>query len=192
MKKDRSPRILAIAALIIAIIGLSVGFAAMSTTLQINGTAEMNPATWDIRFENLSAPTITGGATVLTAPTLSNTQIGTFGISLTKPGDSVTYTFDIRNAGTINADLGSITPLAPTCVGTGASAAADATLVCNNISYTLTYTAGGAAVSATDTLDAGQSRNVTLRLTYLSTATQLPNALVNINNLGITLVYVQR
>ena len=192
MKKDQTPKTIAVAALIIAIIGLSVGFAAMSTTLQINGTAEMNPATWDIRFQNLSAPTITGGASVLTAPTLTNTQIGTFGISLTKPGDSVTYTFDITNAGTINADLGSITPLAPGCVGTGANAAADATLVCNNISYTLVYTANGTPLAANDTLDAGQTRNVTLRLTYLSTATQLPTALVNINNLGITLVYVQR
>jgi len=192
MGRERTTKIIAAGALVIAIIGLTVGFAAMSTTLQITGTAEMNPATWDIRFGNLSAPTIVGGATVLQSPTLSNTMISNFRLSLTKPGDSVTYTFDVTNLGNIDAELSSITPLAPTCVGTGAAATADATLVCNNIAYTLTYTANGAPVQASDTLNAGQTRNMTLRLVYSSTATQLPAALVNINSLDITKVYVQR
>jgi len=191
MERKRTEKVIAVVALVIAIIGLSIGFAAMSTTLQIQGTAQMNPATWEIRFENLSAPVITGDATVTTAPVLSDTTIQTFAVTLTKPGDSVTYTFDVTNAGSINALLGTFTKAAnPTCTGTGAAATADAAIVCGNLIYTLTYT-GGAAVGANDTLLAGQTRNMTLRIEYSATATQLPQALVNISNMGITLLYVQ-
>jgi len=191
MNRKRTEKIVAVAALIIAIIGLSVGFAAMSTSLQIDGTARMNPASWEIKFENLSAPTITGDATVITAPTLSDTAIQTFAVSLTKPGDSITYTFDVNNIGSINAILGTFTKAnTPTCTGTGATATADATIVCDNLVYTLTYSGGG-VVGANDTLTAGQTRTMVLRIEYPATATQLPQNVVNISNMGITLLYIQ-
>jgi len=178
-------------ALMIAIIGLSVGFAAMSTNLQITGTARMDPANWEVKFANLSTPIITGDATVITAPTLTDTNIGTYQVELTKPGDSITYTFDVTNTGTINARITTFTMPNPTCTGTGTSATADATIVCNNLVYTLTYTANGATVGLNDILPAGQTRNMTLRISYPSTVSVLPNNLVNITDLGITIVYMQ-
>ena len=44
----------------------------MSQELDINGVAEVAPATWKIKFKDLSAPTITGDAVVTTAPTITS------------------------------------------------------------------------------------------------------------------------
>ena len=43
MEKDRSTKIIAIAALLIGIVGLSLGFAAFSNTLTISSSAEVTP-----------------------------------------------------------------------------------------------------------------------------------------------------
>ena len=46
-------------ALVLSVVGISIGFAAMSTDLTINGSAEVVPSSWDIKFKDLSSPTIT-------------------------------------------------------------------------------------------------------------------------------------
>ncbi len=105
VEKERKVKALSLVALIIAVLGLTLAFAALSQTLTINGTASVNAAEWDIHFENLSEPTITGSAIVNNVPTFTGTEITDFDVSLTKPGDSVTYEFDIVNNGTIDAKL---------------------------------------------------------------------------------------
>ena len=192
-RNNRGYRTIAIIALCLSVLCLSVGFAAFTQSLAITGTGEFNPGTWDIKFKNLSAPVTTSGVTVVLAPTLNGTStaIGSFDVSLTEPGDSIIYTFDIANDGNVNAVLGTFTKAAsPTCTGTGTTAVADASIVCSNIIYTLTYTTGGAPVNTGDTLSAGDTKNVTLKLEYPTGAT-LPEAKVEITDLGITLLYKQ-
>ena len=201
MEKQRGIRILSIVALFVAVIGLSVAFAAMSRTLQINGTATMDTATWDIHFENLSNAALTGDAAVTTAPELKNenTVIGDFEVVLIKPGDSVTYTFDIVNNGTIDAKLSELVmagladkKLVCTSLADPKSTA-DETTVCGNLTYTLEYTDGG-AVAAGDKLaaksgDTATRKNVTLTLKY--DGDTLPEDDVEITGLDITMVYNQ-
>jgi hypothetical protein len=190
MKKRRSANILVLSALILGAIGITVAFAAIQTTLNIQGTALFNTATWDVKFQNLSAPVLTGDATVATPPTLASTLIGTYAVVLTKPGDSVTYTFDVTNTGSLDAVIGTYTKATnPTCTGTGANAVADAALICGNLTYTLKYTSGGANVAQSDTLAAGQTKNLTLKIA--SGGSSLPTDDVNITDLGITIVYVE-
>jgi|SRR5574344_1524167 hypothetical protein len=189
MGKEKFTRVIALVALAFAVIGVSVAFAAMSQTLTINGTATVSPA-FSVKFANLSAPVLVGTASVTTAPTLTATHIGNYAVKLTQKNDSVTYTFDIKNTGTINATLSTLTKATPTCTGTATDttqAASDATTVCSNLTYTLTYTTGGAAVQANDTLDANTTKNVTLKISYNSDT--LPIDDVNVTNLDITLVY---
>ena len=198
MEKQRTTKVVALAALFMAIIGMSVAFAAMSTTLQIDGTAAMQTANWDVRFVTGTLnSTTTTYASITTMPTLTTNNLGTFQAVLTRPGDTVTFTFDVTNAGTINARINEILRNGvvggtPVCTGTAtdeATATADAAIVCGNLTYTLTYTDGGAAVSLNDTLTAGQTRNLTLTLSY--TGTTLPSDDVQITGLGITVTYVQ-
>jgi len=192
MEKNRNMWLAIIMIGLVAIVGTSVAFASLSTQLNITGTGEVNPANWSIKFQNLSSPTIVGGATVVTAPTLSDTTVGTFHVKLTAPGDSVTYTFDVTNNGDLDAEIGTFTKAAiPTCTGTGTSATADEALVCNNLVYTLTYTTGGTAVGVGDTLTHGQTKNLTLKIEYPSTVASLPANTVTISNLAITIIYNQ-
>lgn len=195
MEKDRRAKLIAVIALVIAVIGLSIGFAAYSTTLTIGGSATVKASSWKIMFENLSASVPTGTATEVTAPTINNndTNIGDYSVSFTTPGDTISYTFDITNDGTFNAEISSLTIPTPTCTGTGDNAEVDASNVCSNIEYTLKYTDSGLSLAEGDALNANNNINVTLTLTYKSTiaAENLPLKDVSISNLGISIIYSQ-
>ena len=99
MTKDRGIRTLSVVAIAIALVALSVGYAALSQTLNINGTTTVKQTDWSVKFQNLASPVLKGAAvsdtTDLTATTF------TFTASLTKPGDSVTYTWEVTNDGDI-------------------------------------------------------------------------------------------
>ena len=178
--------------LVLSVIGISVGFAAMSTELNLNGSASVTPATWKIKFNNLSSPTIEGNASVVTAPTItSDTHIGNYEVQLTKPGDSVVYTFDVVNSGSIDAELSTYNFAAPTITGEGAQASADEAIVRNNLVYTLTY-ADGSAINVNDTLDRGTTKSLKLTVGYSATATDLPANAVTISGMDVTFVYGQK
>ena len=180
-------------ALVLSVVGISIGFAAMSTDLTINGSAEVVPASWDIKFKDLSSPTITGDAEVTTAPTItSDTHIGNYAVKLTKPGDSVTYTFKVANDGTIDAKLTDFIKATPTFTGTGATASADATIVQNNFEYTVTYSDDTAITKNTDELDAESYKTVKLVVGYKADATELPTNTVTISGLDVTFTYGQK
>lgn len=190
MEKQRKIKQLTLMVMIVAVLGLTVAYAALSSTLNITGAATLDAATWKLEFNSLSAPVLTGGAKVVTAPTITGgTTLGTYNVTLTKPGDSVKYTFNVKNAGTINAKISSFTKAAkPTCTSpTGVTI--DATTVCNGLTYTLVYTDTKAPVAQNDVLAAGQTRNLTLTLAFDGNA--LPSNDVSITNLGITIIYTQ-
>ena len=107
MEKQRKVKIISLVALIVAVLGLTVAFAALSETLTINGTASLDAATWDVHFENISSPTITGDASEVSPPEITDNGItlSKINVNLTKPKDSVKYTVDVVNDGTINAEI---------------------------------------------------------------------------------------
>ena len=180
-------------ALVLSVVGISIGFASMSQDLTISGSAEVVPATWKIKFANLSSPTIAGDATVDTAPTITgDTHIGNYAVTLTKPGDSVTYTFDVVNQGTIDAELTALVKAVPTFTASGSNNGAnDTTTVQSNLVYTLTYD-DDSAISVNDELDANDSVTLKLVVGYNTNATALPEDSVSITGMDITLTYGQK
>lgn len=196
---------LAFAAVIATVTSLffgAIGYAALTQRLDIQGSAEFVPETWQVNFKaaSLSAPTLTKTATVTTAPTLSDTVIGDFEVAITQPGSSVTYTFDIENTGTLDAKLTSFILGTPTCTGTvGDTKAADEALVCSsNLTYTLKYVSGdlttngltaGNAVAVNDMLKKATTVKVELKLDFSSSATSNPSAAVAIDGLDSYLIY---
>lgn len=193
MKDNRKVLYVLVAlALILSVAGISVGFASMSTELDIKGQAEVVPASWKIQFENVSDATILGTAEVETAPTISGaTHITKYDVKLAKPGDSVTYTFDVANRGTMDAELTSYTFATPTITGTGEHATEDATIVQNNLIYTLTY-ADGSSINTNDSLNKGEVKTLKLTVAYNSSATELPENEVDITGMDVTFVYGQK
>lgn len=193
MKENRKALYTFVAlALVLSIVGISVGFAAMSTELRVTGSANVVPASWKIKFTNLSAPTVTGTAQVTKAPTIqSDTHIGNYEVQLSKPGDTVVYTFDVVNTGTIDAELSTYTFEQPTITGTGSAAEADATIVKNNLVYTLTY-ADGTAIQQGDELLKDGTVSLKLTVGYNKDANVLPVGSVSISGMDVTFVYGQK
>lgn len=129
MEKSNSGKIIAVIALAVAVIGLSVGFAAFSSTLNIQSetNAQIDTNLWNVGFADttdtmadLATPTTvtgtTGGNDNGTLNMLKYTlSQGTAATLSTASGSSVTYNFKIKNAGQINAALSSITTAGLTC-----------------------------------------------------------------------------
>lgn len=195
MRKDKDG-IVAVIVLLLMIIGLSVGFASLSSSLTINGSATVNSSSWDVHFADLSSsPIIVGDADQIKAPTLSATSITNYSVNLNEPDSSISYSFKIVNGGTYNAKISSITVPTPTCTGNGTYATSDASNVCKYLEYTIKYD-NGSSLDVGDTISAGSSVDVVLKLAFTSnnnsiTSTELPNDDVIISNLGISIIYVQ-
>lgn len=195
MKEKRNIIVFTIViAAIAAVTAVGIAYAAFSRQLNINGSAKVAASSWKIKFSNLAPVTTTGTAKELTAPTINeeDTTIGDYSVSLTNPGDTVTYKFDVVNEGTFDAKVSSVTIPTPSCTGAGETATVDGTNVCNNITYTLTYE-DGSNVKIDDTLNKGETKSMVLTLKYSDSITseQLPKNDVSISNLSITIVYSQ-
>lgn len=178
--------------LAVSLIGLTVAYAQLTQRLNINGTAKSKSNTWDIHFENLKS-TVTGNAVLsqdnpLTIVSNSTTISGSVG-NLSLPGDSIVYTFDIANKGTISAQL-SADPIisTPECSSNDATGA---TVVCENVIYTLTY-ADGSKIKTGDILEKGEKKAAKLTLSLKNSMSAVPSAEVDITNIATVLNYNQK
>lgn len=181
MEKERRVKTLSLVTLIVAVLGLTVAFAALSQTLTINGTANVNAAEWDIHFENLSEPEITGDASEISKPLISNggISIENIKVNLKKPKDKVTYTVDIVNSGSITAEISSISTTKLT--------AEQEKIIDFNVTYS-----DGKPVSEKDILKPKERHSVIIKITFKEDieASDLPKEAMSVN-LGATINYVQ-
>ena len=106
MEKQRNTQMMVILVLAVAVLTMSVGFAAYSTTLSINGTANVSAANWDVNFDTT---TFAESSTVkATTKNITGTNV-TYTVALAKPGDYYEFTIDVKNLGTFNANLTDVT-----------------------------------------------------------------------------------
>lgn len=189
------------ALLIVGIVAMTVAYAVLTQRLNINSNAKVlkRSSSWNVHFANLSNPTTTGYARVNQGEELvldsNSTTLSGLTATLSAPGDSVSYTFDIVNSGTINAKINTdgvhlASVASATCTGNPAPTSADCTLVKNNLTYTLKYT-DNSNITAGDKLAAGASKNVTLTITYSASATDVPSNDVTITGLDSYIDYIQ-
>ncbi len=197
-RNDREKKMVAaIVALAVLLLGsIGVAAAAFTQDLKINGAATIKATSWDIHFDNLKTVGLDGDATEEQTPAIdaNSTTIGDYKVTLTKPGDSAEYTFDVVNAGSLDAEITAIvinTGSGLTCTSSGANATANQA-VCSKLNYTL-KNASGSAVAVGDTLDAGATQTMKLKLEFDGSATDsdLPDADVDVTGLGVTITYGQ-
>lgn len=172
MEKERGAKVIAVVALLIAVVGLTIGYAAYASTLTINGSANVDPASWDVHFayktgDSLTATT-TGNAVENTAPTLAATTISGFNVTLKAPGDSVAYDFSVKNGGTLDAKLNTFTLGTLTCAPNDGSniSQEEATELCGQLKYTLTYADGSTITTGTILDKTTGSKDLTLKLEW--------------------------
>lgn len=183
--------------LVVGLITMTIAYASLSQRLNINGSAAVNGASnWNVKFTEVTTGKITktGYAAVDTTATLVQTgatQVLTPQVTFKAPGDSVTFKFNVTNDGTINAKLSSFTTITIGNVTSSSSSdSSNLSTFKNQISASLTY-ADGTAIAVNDTLNAGQTKNLKLVLTFSSSATTLPVGTLTIPLVQSTMVYSQ-
>ena len=178
--KKKSGKKVVLSLLALLLLTITVGYAALSTTLNINGTSKINNATWDVHFANLEVTSGSVSATKAAAIDSGTTAID-YNVELIKPGDFYEFTVDVTNTGTIDAKLGEAPILS------GVSAEQD---VYTN--YTVTYS-DNTAINANDKLAAGATKKLKVRVEFDReniTNSQLPTEAQPLN-LTFAMNYVQ-
>ena len=169
-KKDKNNGLLVVGLLLLVVV-IGVGYAALQSTLNINGTANIGTNTWNIYFTNISVTN--GSVTATTEPEVigTSTTTLTYGVTLNQPGDFYEFTVDVVNGGTINAALSSQSL-------TGAEDY-------NFIKYTVTL-ADGSAVPSNLSLAGGNGTNPG-GSTTLKVRVEYDRETVNTNNVSLTI-----
>ena len=145
-----------ISGLLVAIVVMSIGYAALSSNLKINGTAEIT-SSWDIHIKSITVTDTTGTANGGTPTVLTDKTSATFNAQLLSPGDSVTYEVVVENSGSLDGLLSALTRNPENTVTSG-------------INYTVTgVTAGTTGITAN-----GGTNTVTVKAEWVSTDTSLP------------------
>ena len=182
--------------LIAFVVGLTVAYAALSTTLNIQfGNLTQSALTWDVGFNTGSIAGVTTNANVTCgSATATKTTISGIKVKLTKSGDKCSYTFQIRNNGTLGASITSITPKKPS--STTCSTASGSTMVCGNITYKLRYDSATSStqpavgnVLAAKSGSTATTRNVVLTAEYSGTTSSTSD--FSQSGFGFTIVYGQ-
>lgn len=200
MKKSRKKIFkFALIALIVSVLGITIVYAAMSKNIISIYPKQKD---WNIHFANLSKAKINGSAYIVRHPRLTCTHIGDFAVSLSKPGDSITYEFDIVNEGSIDAKIGFYTGDTYLCLprkhdtncdwdGDGFNSKEDLHKINENITYRLYYKDTKSKIRVGDILKKKSSKRVVLVLSYNEESNELPVGKIQLNNLDKLIEYIQ-
>ena len=166
--------------LIIMLLVISIGYAVLSTNLNIVGSGTINNPTWDIHWENVS---VESGSVTAQTPTIdTNKTTVNYEVTLTIPGDYFEFTVDAVNAGTID---GMISVVSNKLNGT------EITTLPNYIEYIVTYD-DGVAIAPNHLLASGTSEKYKVHVGYKKdiSATDIPSTAQTLN-LTFSVTYVQ-
>ena len=182
MEKERRTKALLLSTLVVVVATLSIAFAAMSRTLSINGIAKMDTASWSVYFDNLSKANIVRGAQQISAPSIS-TDKGTvqdINVKLSNPKDEISYTVDIVNDGTIDAEITMIKDIELTDVQKKV------------FEFKVIYTDTGEVLKDGDILPKDTVKNITINIKFKDDITEfdLPTEAQTIN-LSYQITYTQ-
>ena len=138
---------------LILILAISLGYAILSTALTINGTANISSNSWLVYFTNVDVTP--GSVTATNTPTTSGTSTTTltWEVNLETPGDFYEYYVDVKNDGTIDAMIGS---LSNTSLSTNQA---------KYLAYSVTYD-DGATIEQYDKLASGDMVTLKVRVEY--------------------------
>ena len=191
MDYNKGYKIVAIVALLLGVVGVTLGYAAFSNTLTISSTAEVRPdsSAFNVDFSTSSSsvvadpivPTLspaTDGPTA-TNGTINNTNAPTatnLKATFTEPGQEVTYSFYAYNAGEYVAYLNSISFVgSKTCTAATGTTQALVDTACTGI--TLSAQVGSEAATTTDvtsisshSLGTNAGEAVIVKITYAANA----------------------
>ena len=167
---------------LIAIVVLTgVGYAYLTTNLNIIGSTSLSKATWDIHFENVKVKD--GSVTATLEPTINaKKDTVTYEVTLSTPGEFYEFTVDAKNAGTIDGMIESVTSKLNGSV---------ITTLPNYLEYSVTYE-DGTEIEEKQLLKTNTKETYKVHIEYKSdvAATDLPNEDQNLS-LSFSVLYKQ-
>ena len=183
LRNQKKQSLIAVALVLVMLI--SIGYAALSTTLTINGTANIGSSSWLVYFTNVVPNANNNVAQVVTAPSTTGKETTTlnWAVNMDTPGQVYEFTVDVVNEGTIDAMIATETE---NLITQGLSTAQK-----KYLDYTVTYI-NGAAVEKNDKLAAGETKTLRVKLEFKTdvAAADLPTDAQTIN-LSYSINYVQ-
>ena len=85
---------------LVSLVGtMSIAYAVLSTTLNINGTAQVQDASWNVHFDNVEVNP--GSVTTSNTPIIIDSKTIDFSVVLNNPGEFYKFDVDIINDGSI-------------------------------------------------------------------------------------------
>ena len=177
----------------VMILGLSIGYAALSSSLNITGSAKLGATAtnWNIHFENAGCQK--NGYADPGTLTTKKTSLEINDIKLKAPGDYVLCAFDIVNDGTIDAEISSIIyPDKDDIVytGSGSTKTADETLIKNGIYSAMMYQ-DFTPLSVGDVLKAKETKKAVIGIQLQEDVTKLPTNEVTLSNIFAQIIFGQ-
>ena len=180
MRNSNGSKYIVIMALLISVVALSIGFAALSSTLTIKSSATVTNTTgFDVRLSssktavatNSITPTVSGAtATAATISSGASNQISGISVTFTAPGQTATYTLAAYNNGIFTGYLNAIAFGTKTCTpGTGTTQSyVDS--ACNGITMSVkvgstTYSSSNNNISS-HSLATGTGEDVIVTISY--------------------------
>ena len=178
MKKSNNKGLITL--VLIAVFGISLGYAAISRTLTITGTSGIRNNSWDVHFENVSVTTGSVTASIPAAIGTGSTSVN-YEISLGVPGEFYEFTVDVKNGGSVPAKISGNPVLS------GVSTNQDV-----YINYTVNY-ADGTEIKENDELAPNATKTLKVRVEFDKNITQdqLPTSNETLN-LGFSMNYIQK
>ncbi len=95
-----------IVTLSVLVLVMVIGYAAFSSNLKINGTANI-VSKWSIEFTQIKTKSKVGGVQEVSSPQATGTT-ATFNVSFQSPGDKIIYEVTLENKGTLDAIINNI------------------------------------------------------------------------------------
>ena len=134
------------------IIGLSIGFAFLSTSLNMLGQTTVARTSWDVHFENVQ---VSEDSVYASTPKIDeNETTVSYNVHLDLPGDFYEFCVDAVNDGTLDAEIETFT-----------STEIDSRVL-QYLSYSVTYS-DGEEIGEHDVLEAGTSATYKVRVEYM-------------------------
>ena len=194
--QERSSKVIAIVALCVGVVGLSLGFAAFSASLTVSseGSVTVSEETFVLDVENLSCVDQGGAAVEGATATSGSRTVSVSGINaaFTAAGQSVTCTFDVTSRN-YNANLISVTGGVVSCDLTSQAGVA----ACDAIDVIINH--GETSIGTIDSKNAlnyntpvaltkGAKQTVTFKIDYPA-GSQLPDGVLDVTIPNVVFSY---
>jgi len=155
--------------LLVLLLAVSIGFAALATTLKINGTANIGKNTWNIYWDNIAnqtGSTPEDGYPDITADENNvASSLVTWEVTLDEPGNYYEFTVDAVNEGTLDAEITEVVSKYGNSVIPDVIDSEHPSPVPSYIKYSVVYADNGEKPSVGDRLNKKEN-NTPTRRTY--------------------------